>query len=1123
MLHGRARLSSRAAALAPAALLACCLTCAVAQEPAAPTRWPGWRGDGSGVSAERPLPMHWDASRGVAWKTRLAGQGNSSPIVWGGRVFLTASADEGKRRTVLCLSAADGAIRWQKHFAVASPAATYPKNGYASPTPVTDGERVYAFFDEPGLVALDLDGKDLWTCPLGPFRTSWNLGASPVLHGDLVILVCDHDGGGFIAGVEKATGKVRWRTARPGWRAFAAPLVVPVGDKAQVVVNGRTIFAYDPADGTVIWSCRGMKETIVPSPVFHDALVYVASGRNGPVLAIDPTGRGDVTESRATLLTPVGGPYVVSPIFCGALFLTGDNGSIRVLDVRGGTILRHRLGGHFSASPAAGDGKLYWTNEKGETCVLDAAKAAAGRLDVLAVNPLGERCLASPAIAGARIYLRTDQHLFCIAGTDEPTGPPAPGPARGRLDELAQRYGKHPAAEGPDVTVRLEAVEAIAALGDTKGIDLLLAAAQKDNHWDVSEAAAKGLVAQGPAAEPALIELLAHRRGYLKVIAAEALGKLASSKAVKPLADAARHRDPLVRMAALGALTQVAGAHKDHAAAAVGVLAAALNDGRGVVVRQAVEHLAALAAHVGASREEVVASLLEVLAGANPSAARAAREALAGAFQVSTAVIAADELLYGAQRPRPSVEHLSAGPIRLKFQDGELRYLYVGERQVVRRIYFAVRDRRWDTVMPALSRIQVQKDEKAFRIRFSARCRSELADYGFSADIAGTADGRITFRVRGQADADFRSPRIGLCVLYGAESLAGVEFETTSADGKTARGRFAELVSPGHLAGGFRSLQYKTADGVEASCGLAKTLFTMEDQRNFGDSSYKAFSAMPYKRNVARGDKGEQTLTLRVTAAAPPEPPAGPIAVQIGGAIEGAKVPALPAPQASTGKPDLMGFLRINQERKEYADAAGIAFPYNPAAHMPDDDTFMENRAAVADQVRTVRSFAPKAKVRIDPITIDSPYPRPGPDARNAALFAAAWAAGLVRHLAAAGADEAIFKLGDGPAEVVRRRMAGLAGKPVLSAEVTGGRPAPVEALAVRDGGTVVVWLSNSTDEPRAVVVEGLAEAGSVAVWRLNAETVGLEKNPEKPAPLQAGKLPLTLGPFEVCRVAAAR
>ncbi|MDP7348485.1 MAG: PQQ-binding-like beta-propeller repeat protein, partial [Phycisphaeraceae bacterium] len=297
--------------------------------------WPGWRGDGSGVSDEIQAPMQWDQEHGITWKTRIAGEGNSSPIVWHDKVFLTASTQNGQTRLIICVSAETGNILWQTPV-VGEQTRTYPKSGRASPTPVTDGRRVYALFDAPGLVALDMDGQVLWTKTLGPFENVYNMASSPIVVGDLVIVNCDHSGPSFIVAFDKVTGDERWRTPRKGGLHYSTPIVVPRDGVNQVVVNAHTIVAYAAATGEPIWWFEGMKHATTPTALFHNGLVYATSGRNGPSVAIDPGGSGDVSATHVRMHVSSGGPYVVSPlIVAGQLVLPGDNGRMLVVDDQG--------------------------------------------------------------------------------------------------------------------------------------------------------------------------------------------------------------------------------------------------------------------------------------------------------------------------------------------------------------------------------------------------------------------------------------------------------------------------------------------------------------------------------------------------------------------------------------------------------------------------------------------------------------------------------------------------------------------------------------------------------------------------------------------------------------------
>ena len=270
--------------------------------------WPMWRGSRYGTSLEQKLPVYWDSKTNVAWRTVVPGEGNSSPIIYGNQLFLTASRDKGKTRSVFSINAETGKIEWETKLTAGHVAETSTKNGYASPTPVCDGQRVYVFFDSPGLAALDLKGKLLWTRDLGQFKTPWNMASSPALCGDKVILVCDNWGPSFIVAVDKKTGKICWKTTRKSDPVFGTPIVVQVGGKPQIITNGTKVVAYDPSDGKEIWSCAGLQSPNTPTPLFAGGLVYATCGRNGPTLAIDPSGKGDVTDTKVKMHLRTAGP-----------------------------------------------------------------------------------------------------------------------------------------------------------------------------------------------------------------------------------------------------------------------------------------------------------------------------------------------------------------------------------------------------------------------------------------------------------------------------------------------------------------------------------------------------------------------------------------------------------------------------------------------------------------------------------------------------------------------------------------------------------------------------------------------------------------------------------------------
>ncbi len=631
-------------------LLVSALAVAAATTPtdaASTDNWPGWRGDGDGVSSETGLPVQWDAKTNIKWKRTLQGEGNSSPIVWGDRIFLAASSKKGAMRHIIGLNAANGAVEWIADFPATRKTKTYPKTGYAAATPVTDGERVYAFFDSPGLVAVDFDGKPAWEAvDLGPFTSHYNMAASPVLCDDLVIQVCDHQKGSFIVAVDKATGRQRWRTARPLKANSATPTVIEVNGAQQIVVPGETIIAYDPADGKVIWQCEGMKPYVTPTAVYDGRHVYVTSGRNGPSMAIDPTGRGDVTKTHVAMHILTGGPYVPSPILYPNLILPNDNGTLRAVDKAGRVVAKHRVKGKFSGSPVAADGKLYWTSEKGDTYVIDTTtlQSRSPQLEVVSVNSLGEKVLATAAIAGGRIYIRTSKRLYCIAGDSKTAG--AAKAARtmpDTFDELVALHksniGKGRAWAGEDdqdATARLEVLTHMAQTCRTaEAAEFIGRAADKDGHWDVREEAAKLLGLYGSDAERPCIHLMTVRdsrgrqtRPYQRIIAAGHLGAMRSAAATDALLANADDKTAEIRAAVIAALGQIAGAHEAPRSHIAPALVKALDDSDGVVVRAGIEAVAGLGGQLGSQQQAIATKLGSLTAGEDRLVAEAASEAL---------------------------------------------------------------------------------------------------------------------------------------------------------------------------------------------------------------------------------------------------------------------------------------------------------------------------------------------------------------------------------------------------------------------------------------------------------------------------------------------------------------
>ena len=381
--------------------------------------WPRWRGpSGQGLVSGGGYLDSWSETENVLWRTPLEGRGNSSPIVWGDRIFLTTAYENGRRLAVAAFRRSDGSPLWESFVPEGMAYSAHEKNGHASATAATDGRYVYASFGSRGLVAFDLDGELVWHQDLGRIDNYHGAAGSPLLYNDRVILYQDQRQGSFIAAFDASTGRQAWRTDRAATVGWGTPIAVRVGDHDEIVVNGQyRVYAYDPATGRELWRCNGPTFEVIPTPVVGFGMVFCASGRAGPTLAIRPGGLGDVTESHLVWKSPKGSPFVPSPILYGDhLYTINDMASIVtcIEAATGRVVWQGRLGTArregFSASPVAFDGKVFFTNDVGETFVLRAGPS----FRLLHVNRIGERTLASPALVDGLWYIRTERSLLAL-------------------------------------------------------------------------------------------------------------------------------------------------------------------------------------------------------------------------------------------------------------------------------------------------------------------------------------------------------------------------------------------------------------------------------------------------------------------------------------------------------------------------------------------------------------------------------------------------------------------------------------------------------------------------------------------------------------------------------------
>ena len=426
------------------------LLCAVDQ-------WPQFRGPQStGVADDAALPETWSATRNVVWKAEIPGSGWSSPVVWGDRIFLTSVistvAPEAPKKglyfggnregiprdehhwMVYAVDWKTGKIVWEREVHRGSPRSSHHlKNTYASETPVTDGERVYAYFGNLGLFVFDMDGKPAWSEHWGPFRTryGWGTAASPVLYKERVYVVNDNDDQSFLAALDKRTGKQIWRVERDEASNWSTPFIWQNDRRTEIITTGtRKVRAYD-LEGKVLWELGGMSSIVIPTPFAQHGLLFLASGYVGdnvrPVFAVRPSARGDISlkesetgNEHIAWYQRQAGPYNPSPLVYGDFYYTLlDRGMMTCHEARTGREIygKQRIDPEtaaFTASPWAYNGKIFALSEDGDTFVMQSG----AEFKVLGKNSLDEMCMATPAIARGSLIIRTSSKLYRIAKTE---------------------------------------------------------------------------------------------------------------------------------------------------------------------------------------------------------------------------------------------------------------------------------------------------------------------------------------------------------------------------------------------------------------------------------------------------------------------------------------------------------------------------------------------------------------------------------------------------------------------------------------------------------------------------------------------------------------------------------
>jgi len=405
-----------------------CLAVAATLEAA---NWPQFRGPtGQGISTDKNTPLNWSATENIAWKTELPGESWSSPIVWGDRVFVTTATEDGASCRVLALDRKSGKILWDKEVFQQVPRRKEGRNSYATPTPATDGQRVYTCFGDGSFAALNFAGEVVWTNRDYKFYGQHGLGTALLLHEGAVIMARDGSNDGedkklgwqtpwdqaYVLALDARTGKERWKGKRGLSRiSHGTPVIWEHDGKSQVVTEaGDVVQGFDLKTGQRLWSSLVAGEGKVPSTVIGDGLVFTSGGWGGKetIKAFKLGGQGDLQESNLVWEQKKGMPKVPSMLYVKPhLFAITDGGIATCMKGATGEIVwQERVGGNFSASPVVADGRIYFVGDNGETTVIEAGP----EFKVLAKNPLGEKLQASPAISQGQIFIRTEKNLFCI-------------------------------------------------------------------------------------------------------------------------------------------------------------------------------------------------------------------------------------------------------------------------------------------------------------------------------------------------------------------------------------------------------------------------------------------------------------------------------------------------------------------------------------------------------------------------------------------------------------------------------------------------------------------------------------------------------------------------------------
>ncbi len=413
--------------------------------------WPQWRGpNGTGKTSASGIVTKWGPRQNVKWRLKLPERGNSTPIVWDDQIFLTQAISESNERSLICIDRKTGTEQWRRSVVYAEKEPTHKTNPYCSASPVTDGERVIAWFGSAGLICFDLDGKELWRRSLGRQEHIWGYGSSPILHGDLCILNFGPGNQEFLIAVDKKTGETRWKVdsldnktelalsgkendgnandfdskqqrserLRGSWNT---PIIVRVdGHSEMIVALPRRVSAFDPSTGKRLWTCGGSAPLAYASLMEFEGVVVALGGYRGASMAVRVGGHGDVTKTHRLWHKPKDNGWLGTGVADqGAIYVCDMGGVVHCIDVKTGEpVWKNRAngGGTWSSITQTADGLMYLLTKSGTTTVF---KPSREEFKQIGVNKLEESTNASVVVAGSEVLIRTDKALWCFEGPAE--------------------------------------------------------------------------------------------------------------------------------------------------------------------------------------------------------------------------------------------------------------------------------------------------------------------------------------------------------------------------------------------------------------------------------------------------------------------------------------------------------------------------------------------------------------------------------------------------------------------------------------------------------------------------------------------------------------------------------